>query len=374
MRVRYAWRNLTIARGRFFISLFGISFATFLMALQGSLLYGFSLAASRVVDAIDADIWILAPGTVAFEYAAGVEERLVWLVPGVPGVAAAGRGSSGWAEIQKENGDRFAVIAVGVDREFLGRIPDVRSQLKPPAAFVGVAAVDRSDMRDIGISKLPVTIEVSGRRTDVIAGTQGFSSFLGTPFLFADFNDARRFLKLEDNTVTFILARVAAGADPALVRDALRERFKHVDVWTKQEFSTRCRIYWLIQTGAGGALVMATLLGFFIGLSLVAQTIYSQTAESVEEYATMKAMGASNWYVMSIVLAQSLICGAIGGVIGLALVGPFAAFARGMVKWVVVPEWMYLAVAVATVLLCVLAAIIGSRPAIAAEPARVFRA
>jgi ABC-type antimicrobial peptide transport system permease subunit len=85
-------------------------------------------------------------------------------------------------------------------------------------------------------------------------------------------------------------------------------------------------------------------------------------------------MGASNWYVISIVLAQSLIYGAIGAAIGLSLVGPFAAVARSMVKWVVVPDWIYVSVMVATALLCVIAAIIGSRPATTVEPARVFRA
>jgi putative ABC transport system permease protein len=374
MRIRYAWRNLLIARGRFLISLFGISFATFLMAMQGSLLYGFTLASSRIVDAIDADIWIVGPGTAAFEYAASVEERLAWLVPGVPGIAAAGRGLSGWAELQKENGDRFAVIAVGVDREFLGRIPDVRSSLSPPAAYDGVAAIDKSELRAVGISTLPITMEVGGRRADITTETQGFASFLGTPFLFADFHDVRRFTSRDPSVVTFIVARVTDGSDPRTVRDSLRARFPNVDIWTKQEFSLRCRIYWLIQTGAGGALVIATLLGFFIGVSLVAQTIYSQTAESVEEYATMKAMGASNWYVISIVLAQSLMCGAIGGIIGLSLVGPFAVFAREIVKWVVVPSWMYALVGTAVALLCVIAAMIGSRPAVSVEPARVFRA
>jgi putative ABC transport system permease protein len=374
MRIRYAWKNLLIARGRFLISLFGISIAAFLMAMQGSLLHGFTLAASRIVDAIDADIWIVGPGTEAFEYGAGIEERLAWLVPGVPGVAAAGRGSSGWAELQKVNGNRFSVIAVGVDREFLGRMPDVRATLSPPATYDAVAAVDSSAFPAFGITALPATIEIGGRRADVVAATQGFASFLGTPFLFADLADVRQFVSRGPNSLSFIVVRVSDGYDTTMVRDSLRERFQNLDIWTKQEFSLRCKLYWLLQTGAGGALVLATLLGFFVGVSLVAQTTYSQTVESVEEYATMKAMGASNWYVISIVMAQSIICGAIGVVVGLSAVGPFAVLARRVVQWVVVPDWIYVLVVASTGLLCVIAAIIGARPAIAIEPARVFRA
>ena len=374
MRIRYAWRNLLIARGRFLISLFGIAFAAFLMAMQGSLLYGFALASSRIVDAIDADIWIVGPGTAAFEYGAGIEERLAWLAPGVAGVAAAGRGASGWTELQKVNGDRFSVIAVGVDRGFLGRIPDVRPQLSSSATYDAVAAVDASALSVFGIASLPATIEIGGHRADVVLATQGFASFLGTPFLFADLANVRRFLNRGPNLLNFVVVRVQDGHEVRTVRDALRQRFQNVDVLTRQEFSNRCKLYWLVQTGAGGALFLATILGFLIGVSLVAQTIYSQTVESVEEYATMKAMGASNQYVVSIVLAQSLICGAIGAFIGLALVGPFAALARGIVQWVVVPGWIYVLVVIAVALLCVIAAIIGSRPAVSIEPARVFRA
>jgi putative ABC transport system permease protein len=374
MRIRYAWRNLLLSPGRFFISLFGISFAAFLMAMQGSLLYGFTLASSRIVDAVDSDIWIVGPGAASLEYGASIEERLAWLAPGVAGVAAAGRGTSGWAEIQKSNGDRFAVFAVGVDRDFRGRIPDVHSELAPPSTFDTVAAVDASDFPAVGITKLPVTVEINGQRADLVTATHGFASFLGTPFLFADLPDVRRFILRGPSSLNFILVRVKDGYNIAAVRDALRERFRNVDVWTTAEFSRRCRIYWLVHTGAGGALVISTILGFLIGVSLVAQTIYSQTAENVEEYATMKAMGAPSRYIISIVLFQSLICGAIGASVGLSTVGPFAILARRIVTWVVVPDWMYALVAAAVAMLCIIAAVIGSRPAMAVEPARVFRA
>jgi hypothetical protein len=45
-----------IARARFLIAVFGISLATFLMTMQGSLLYGYTLSTSALIDAIDADL------------------------------------------------------------------------------------------------------------------------------------------------------------------------------------------------------------------------------------------------------------------------------------------------------------------------------
>jgi hypothetical protein len=122
MRVRYAFRNLLISRGRFVIALFGISLAAFLMAMQGSLLYGFTLASSVLVDSLDADIWIVPRGSAALEYATHFDERTGWLAHGVPGVVATGRGLTGQIQVQKQSGDRFAVF-VGVDRDF---VPNAR--------------------------------------------------------------------------------------------------------------------------------------------------------------------------------------------------------------------------------------------------------
>jgi putative ABC transport system permease protein len=374
MRARFAFKNLIRARGHLLISMLGIAFAAFLMAIQGSLLYGFTLAASRIVDAIDADIVMVAPGIPTFEYVAPIEERLVYLARGVPGVASTGRGYAGWASFQKVSGDRTLVFCVGIDRDFRGRAPDMPGETVALGGFVTPVVTDLSDRHITGAGAEPVRVSIGGRRADLVQETKGFASFLGSPFVFGDLEDIRRFLRYDRTALSFVTVRAEPGADPIAVRDALRERFPNVDVLTRHELSSRSRSYWLMQTGAGGALMLAALLGFLIGVSVVAQTIYSLTVASVDEYATLKAMGASNRYVMSIVLLQSLLCGALGAAIGLALVGPFAVLGRNIVAWLTVPGWMYGLVVVAVALLCTLAALIAARPALSAEPARVFRA
>jgi len=44
--------------------------------------------------------------------------------------------------------------------------------------------------------------------------------------------------------------------------------------------------------------------------------------ENIEEYATLKALGASQSFVARIVLTQALICGVLGSVLGLLAVVP----------------------------------------------------
>ena len=66
--------------------------------------------------------------------------------------------------------------------------------------------------------------------------------------------------------------RIASGTASEAATSAIAARLPNVDVWTKNQFAWRSRLFWLIQTGAGGALSLAALLGFLIGLILAFQS------------------------------------------------------------------------------------------------------
>jgi putative ABC transport system permease protein len=233
--------------------------------------------------------------------------------------------------------------------------------------------IDESGAATLNYRKGVEHVQVSGRRAYLIGTTVGFSTFLGPPLVMGSYSDMRRYLRYSRPDVGMIFVRVSLGVDPTVVRDRLRQRFEDLDIWTADEFSIRSRIYWLIQTGAGAALSLAAILGFAIGLVIVAQTMYALTAENIEEYATLRAFGASNSDVRSIVMTQSLICGVIAGVAGLIPVKPFAELIRS-ITWIFVPVWMYVLIPLLVLLLCIGAAFIAVRPALAIDPGRVFRA
>jgi putative ABC transport system permease protein len=342
------------------------------MAVQGSLLFSFVQAASRIVDSVNADVWVVSKGTPTFEFNAPVDERIAWLARGVPGVADAGRGLTGFAPIKRADGDGTLIFSIGVEERFRGIVPDIAQRARDGA--LNPVVIDETDAKTLGAETLPARVEIGGSRADMVASTGGFASFLGQPYVFSSLDDARTYLRYPEGRVSFVAVKIAPGHTAEQVRDNLRARFTNVDVWTADEFSWRSRGFWLIKTGAGGALSLAAILGFLLGLSIVAQTIYSLTADNVEEYATLRALGATTGYIRSIVLMQSLACGALGTVVGLVGVGPFAASQREMVTWLAVPGWIYPAVGAAVATLCFLAALIAGRPAVSAEPGRVFRA
>jgi putative ABC transport system permease protein len=192
--------------------------------------------------------------------------------------------------------------------------------------------------------------------------------------VFTSYADGARYIRLRPDATMFILLRLKPNVTVTSAKAALQARLPNVDVWTREEFSRKARVYWITQTGAGGAILTAALLGFFIGLAVVSQAIYATTMENIEEFATLKALGASHPFIVRVIVSQAFVCGIAGYVLGVLVTSPMIRVARSGIPWVTTPSWLPFAVLLPTIAMCVLASILSVRAALAIEPAKVFRA
>jgi putative ABC transport system permease protein len=373
-RMKLAWQNIFHDRARFGATVLGVSFAVFLMVFQGSLLSGFLQAASRFIDASGFDIWITARGVQAFEFGAPVEARMREMAAGVPGVVETGRACMAFAVYRKPNGKQQVVALVGADSN-LGKHFPVPDPAEPTEnSSLDSILYDASDRGLIEVPSLPAEIEINGHRANIEREIQGFGGFLGVPSLFTSYRNAARYLGFGSEDGMYILARVGKDYSVAGVQHNLRQYLPEVDVLTREEFARKSRRYWVIKTGAGTAILTAAVLGFLVGLVVVSQTIYANTLENIEEYATLKALGASRVFVARIVVLQSLICGGVGSVLGLLAVIPAMHYARSLVPWIHTPWWLPAMMVVLSLLMCSLASVASVRSALTVDPGRVFRA
>ena len=373
--MRLAWHNIAHDRTRFAVTVLGITFAVFLMVFQGSVLLGFLKAASKIIDSTDADIWITGRGVQCFEFPVSVERRFVEIAHSVSGVAHTSRICTKLVQFRKKDGSHQLVDLVGADSD-VGRqfpIPRVAGESGPvpPEALL----VDNSNAEILNVAaQLPAEVEINEQRAQVVGKTSGFSSFLGSPYVFTSYTDGSRYIRLRPEETMFILAWLEPGVDAHDVKHALKARLQNVDIWTRDEFSRKAQIYWMSQTGAGAAILTAALLGFIIGLAVVSQAIYATTMENIEEFATLKALGASNGFVIRVIVVQALLCGVTGYFLGVLVTHPMIGAARSNIPWVTTPAWLTPAILVPTLAMCILASILSVRAALAVEPAKVFRA
>jgi len=364
-----AWRNLVRQPLRFLLTLVGIGFAVFLMMFQGSLLAGFLRAASKIIDTADADIWIAARGVGFFDFPNTIPAPAAAEAYGVPGVAEVRKAVVGLTFWKRPAGSRKTIVVVGAEAGMTDRLPTAGAAAPP-----GEVVVDVSDRTALGISALPLDVEIGDRRARVTRTGSGFASFLGSPYVFAGYSDAMRYLHVDPDRTMFLLVRVGRGHDLGAVEAALRRRFPDLQVWSRDDFSRSARQYWLLQTGAGGALLTAALLGFVVGTVISSQTMYATTMENLEEFATLAAMGAARAFIVGIVLTQAVFSGILGAVLGLALEHFASGAARAFVAWIYAPGWLAPAMGAAALCMCGVASLASIRKALGVEPGRVFRA
>jgi len=372
--MKLAWRNLINDRLRFAVTIVGIAFAVFLMVFQGSLLAGFIRAASKAIDATDADIWISARGVDCFEFATPIPRRFREMAMGVPGVAQVQRIAVGFTLLQKPTGTQQMVLLVGAEPGVGSSFPIPYIAGNSGPVLTESLIIDRSNTRALDITVTPVNTEVGYNRARTSNIIDGFGSFFGTPYVFTEYNDAARYLGLGREETFFLTVGIAPGQDVQTVKRSLQSELPEVDVWTRQEFSRRAELFWIGKTGAGGALLTAAILGFLVGLVIVSQNIYATTMEHIEEFATLKAIGASRGFIQRVVLSQALSSGIAGSILGLVATYPAINAVRGSIPWIFTPWWLPLGMIGVGLLMCAAASLISVRKAVRVEPGRVFRA
>ncbi|MBI5884088.1 MAG: FtsX-like permease family protein [Elusimicrobia bacterium] len=379
-----ALRNLLHDKVRFLITLAGITVAIVLIFLQGGMYLGFMKSAAGMIDRTDADVWVVSRNSPNFDWSRPFPERYVSKVRSTPGVAEAKTLIFGWGFLRLPGGGTEQVEIIGYHPPAPGSAPANPSAWGEPSGFLAGDAwsvlggdnviIDESGSRKLGGLAVGQKTEIMGHSVRVTGMTRGIRSLTTAPYIFASYDTAKKLVAYigERNTV-FVLARAEPGVAPSELKRRLAERLPNVDVLTKAEYSRRTMAYWTIQTGMGFGFLMMTFLAFVVGLAIVGQTVYAATMEHLREYATLKALGATDSEVRTILWTQAAASAMLGFVLGVIGVWWVAGGLERLGLPVSIPPWLYAGVFCIGFVLCLAASAISVRKALSLDPAMVFR-
>jgi len=369
-----AWRNLSHDRARFVVTLVGVLFAVLLMGVELGLLLGFARTTSGLVDHTDADLWITPAGTTNVDIAGRLDERRRFEALAVSGVAQVDQLMMQFAFWRKPDGGTESVSVVGFNLATgQGRpwnlVEGTIEDLQQDDAVI----IDRLYAAKLGVTARGQTVEINNRRARVVGFTAGIRTFTQSPYVFTTHRNAQRLTFFRPDQTTYLLVRLHPGADAAAVRDALQTRLGRVDVWFAEDFARAAQRYWLITTGAGSALLLAALLGLVVGIVIVGQTLYATTVDRLPEYATLRAMGAPNRYLYRVILKQAAISAVFGFAGGMVLVGGVVLASAGSTVAVAMPPGLVAVLALLTLCMCALGALVSIRRVTRIDPTSVFQ-
>jgi putative ABC transport system permease protein len=313
LKLVLASRNLFHDRIRFVATIVGIVFSVILVTVQLGLYVSCKRMITAMIDRAQADLWIVPMSTKSFEDNAMLEGQERFQALSTPGVADAIPLIAGFSNWRKSDGGTTAVIIVGITTDKPGLRPwnFVDGSLDDLTIPDGII-VDRSYFKRLGITGSGQHAEISNQRVRVVALTDLIRSFTTAPFVFTTLERARNFLGANPDTSTYYLVQLSPGADLDSVRASLGGNLKDAEVLTPKEFHDRSLVQWLYGTGAGAALIAGAILGIIVGTVIVAQTLYSSTMDHLNEFATMRAMASSAFYIHQVILCQAFLSAVIG--------------------------------------------------------------
>lgn len=360
---------------RFLITVSGVAFAVTLVLVQVGLFRGILSHASITIERADADLWVTSRNTANVDFSGTFPAHYLHRVRSVPGVARADNLIVWYLRLRLPTGASEGVMLYGLEDFRRWNIPwDIAAGSPADLRRGNHVFLDVSGVRRFGPFALGDYREVTGRRLKVIGLTREAESFTTTPVGFVDY---RRLQELDPYNLkgrtTYVLVKLEPGADLERVRAEIRRRLPYNDVHTRAEWIGRSRHYWVISTGLGLNMFLTVFLGCLVGVVIVGQTLYTSTLDHFKEFATAKAIGASNADIYRILVRQAVLAALVGFTIGAAISLAVRPLMQQLGLAVGIDPRFFGLVLVGTVGLCVAASLISFRKVATMDPVLVFR-
>ncbi|MFN7900291.1 MAG: ABC transporter permease DevC [Synechococcaceae cyanobacterium] len=183
------------------------------------------------------------------------------------------------------------------------------------------------------------------------------------------------FNKLDPNSLQLGLIRLKPGASPQAVKAAMAPILsgRKVMVVTRQELEQMEMNYWKRKSSVGFIFSLGVLVGFVVGSIIVYQILYGDVMNSLPQYATLKAMGYRDPFVIGIVIQQAAILAAVGFVPGVILSTVLYGLLANVTKLTVMMTFnRALLVLILTFVMCVGSGTLATRKLVQLDPADVF--
>ena len=363
-----ALKNLWVEKTRFAITVGGVALAITLIVVLMSLYQGWSTEITAYIDATGADIWASQKGSAdMFHGFSAMPSTTRDAVLRIPGVQQA-QPFVGRQVAFDLNGNDVHTFLVGYDPA-AGTGGPVRIVQGRGVAGPGEMVIDRvfAKNTELGIGD---NVAILGRTLKVVGIAEGTNIFV-YQYSFVDQGEARDML-LSQTIDNYEIVKVAPGADVQSVMSAINA-LPGVQAVSQDAFKELNRS--LIDDTFLPIIIVLVVISLVVGVAVIALTIFTSTIEKAREYGVLKAVGATNGKLYTMVLQQALVSGLAGYLVGVVL-----AFAVIAIVGQVVPAFLtatrlvdLLLVLALAVGMAMAASYIPVRRLVAIDPAIVFK-
>ena len=382
-----AWRQLMKEKTRLLVAVAGITFADMLIFIQMGFESALFDAAIQPHRNLQADLVLINPQfQTLFSVKSFSRERLYQALSynGVKSVSSIYISTGQWRNPQTKM-DR-SILVWGVDPATPGlKFPELQAK-KDNLKQLNQVIFDEASRPEYGeIGKIfretgKFNAELSGKNVSVKGLFQNGASFAADGnVVVSDSTFLQLFPTRKADQIEVGLITLQPGADIEKVKAQLQiglnpdPQNPFVEVGTPETFAQKEKTYWATGTGIGFIFSLGVIVGFIVGIVIVYQVLYSDVSDHLPEYATLKAMGYTDNYLLRVLLQEALFLAALG-----YLPAFFLSFGLYQVTFAatLLPIAMKvdraINVFILTVIMCTVSGTIAMRKLRSADPADIF--
>ena len=323
LKIPLAFLNTFQNKKRTLTAIGGISFSLLLIFMQLGFLTSARITSGRIGSFFDYDLILTSAAYESMDSTGTFDKiRLVQarVVEGVQDISTLNYARAWW-RVPETNLQVRSCMLIGFDLD-PRFVPDRETRENLPAILQkDMVMLDRSSHPDYGekrvgnnnatLNHLPVTIN---------AFYELGISFLADGSALVNLDTYQRITRADPRDVTFGLIKVAPGADVEKVRQNLQAKLPDdVLVFDRQKFIAAEQDYFINVKPIGIMFQTGAFVAFVVGAVILFQVLSTEISNRFREYATLKAVGFSRYYIYRVVGGQALLLTVISYMLALPL-------------------------------------------------------
>jgi putative ABC transport system permease protein len=376
-----SWLQLIEQKSRLAIAIAGIAFADMLILIQLGFQDALYDAAVQPHRHLQADLVIINPQfQTLFAVKSFQRDRAYQALgyEGVKSVASVYISTGQWRNPMTRS-DR-PILVWGIEPERLTfSFPEVNQKLAAiqPLNRVLFDRAGRPEYGDIATDyeqKGALEVELNSKVVTVVGiFTNGASFAADGNVITSDSTFLNLFPNRQSTDIDVGLITLKPGADRAVIQQSIAAGMPDLKVLTIDEFAAVEKTYWESQGAIGFIFGLGVIVGFIVGMVIVYQILYTDVSDRLPEYATLKAMGYSDRYLLMVILQEALILSILGFLPGMGVtMGLYHIAQSATLLPIVMKVDRAIFVLILTIVMCVISGSIAMRKLQAADPAELF--
>ncbi len=371
-----AFRFVKYDRAKSIGVLVGIVISTFLIGQQIGIATFLTGLMSGLIDNAEADIWVIDSRSKDINQIALLDAKKVRDVQSIPGVQSAEPLLIVGSKANFKDGSTAVISLIGSNPPFFAAGPPARKVTEGDLTKLvteGAVTADFYDRANFGGSaEIGKEFEISGKRAVLVAQTKGVRGFGGI-FMYTSIDRARYFGNASINDISAVLIKIDKTANADTVVARINKMIYGVRAWKAVDIKNSTINTILTTSGIGAStgslIVFAIIAGFFI----IGLTMFSSALDRLKDYGTLKAIGATNGYLRSLILGQAFSFALSGFILAFILL---TGFRKGVESSGLVFSFSPIVIASlfgVTLFISLFGAVFAIRRISGVEPASVFR-